>query len=443
MLCALSDRDGSAVDWWFIYKLPKGVGRGTATAGNAYLYYDPTRGRPLELAPATLGSGPYGAWFHTLHQIFGDVGSAPSASRGWICYNDEYPADLRPGDATSPGDWPPRVKPEIHGEASRAKDRGKPVDHPHNGHCKGILALDLADDSAIWISHSTPKLPDLNATGDRNFFFPAEEYPYGQTFLCITLDGVRAADAIAAVLVSQHEPQVFSSRLPAGVGESGDYANLWRLAQGIVPPDYGPHYEPPGGERPPADLSFSSRAGKAFRLLAKSGAWRHDLWLDWLEPQLGADLRVETWRRLTATATLPVDNVDGGPTAEFGHGDFVTEHNGVDYHHEFLDVGEQQAVDEVTTIDLGLLNDADGKPLQGLAWSYTRDHAKWAVSEPVAERGDHRTEDDPNAAADWICIADMNRMTSQEIRGGGAICFHEPLLWRSLNDIERIDGAIT
>lgn len=448
MLSALNDGDGSAVDWWFMYKLPKGVGSGggKATAGNEYLYYDPAQGRPLSLSANALGSGPCGAWYHTLQQIFGDPGAAPPAGLGWICYNDEYPADLRDGVSAAPCDWPPRVKPEIHGANSREKDRNKPVDDPHNGHCKGILAFNIADGSALWISHSTPKLPDLNADGNRSYFYPAEECEYAQTFLCVTLDGVRSACAIAAVLATQHEPQIFSCHLPAGVGESGDWADLWRLAQGIVPPAYGPHYKPDGAVRQPADLSFSSRAGKPFRLLAKSGGWMHDLWLDWIEPRLDADLRVETWRRLTASATLPADNAAGatsGSAAEYGADDFVTENNGVAYHHEFLDADGQHAIDEVTTIDLGLLSDAAGQPLSGLAWSYTKDHAKWAVSEPVADRGDHATADDPAAATDWICVADMNRMSSQEIRGGGAICFHEALLWKGLNDIERIDGAIT
>lgn len=437
MLSALNDSDGSAVDWWFMYKLPKGVGSGRVTAGNEYLYYDPAQGRPLALSPNTLGSGPAGAWFHTLYQVFGDAGAPPPPGLGWICYNDEYPADLRDGD------WPPRVKPEIHGANSRAQDRGKPVDHPHNGHCKGILAFNVGDDSALWITHSTPKIPDLGAAGDRDWFYPADEDEYAQTFLCITLDGVRTACTIAAVLATQHEPQVFSCRLPAGVDESGEWAELWNLAQGIVPPDYGPRYQPAGGARAPADIAFSSRAGKSFRLLAKSGGWMHDLWLDWLEPRLGADLRVETWRRLTASATLPVDNAAGGAAAEYGAGDFVTDDKGVAYHHEFLDADGRHALDEVTTVDLRLLADAAGKPLAGLAWSYTRDHAKWAVSEPLAERGNHATDDVPGSPDDWVCVADMNRMSSQEVRGGGAVCFHEPLLWRGLNDIERIDGAIT
>ena len=51
--------------------------------------------------------------------------------------------------------------------------------------------------------------------------------------------------------------------------------------------------------------------------------------------------------------------------------------------------------------------------------------------------------DEEGTVSDWVCIADLNRMTSQEKRGGGAVCFHEPLLWHGLNEIERISGKIT
>ena len=54
-------------------------------------------------------------------------------------------------------------------------------------------------------------------------------------------------------------------------------------------------------------------------------------------------------------------------------------------------------------------------------WHYTKDHAKWASS----------------LKNNWVCIADINRQTSQEKRGGGAICFQHPRLWQSLSQIEK------
>ena len=103
----------------------------------------------------------------------------------------------------------------------------------------------------------------------------------------------------------------------------------------------------------------------------------------------------------------------------------------------------KHVVDEITTIDLQMLKDSDGTPLDGYVWEYTKDHAKWAISEEPADRGDHDVDDRAGKKTDWVCVADINRMTSQEKRGGGAVCFHEPQLWHDLNEIERISGKIT
>ena len=110
-----------------------------------------------------------------------------------------------------------------------------------------------------------------------------------------------------------------------------------------------------------------------------------------------------------------------------------------------------QVVDEVTNIDLSMLTDSKGKALEGYIWHYTKDHAKWAISEEDEDRGVRTVQlrdgttlaEEEGSKSDWVVVADINRMTSQEKRGGGAICFREPLLWHGLNEIERISGKIT
>ena len=131
---------------------------------------------------------------------------------------------------------------------------------------------------------------------------------------------------------------------------------------------------------PPADLNFESRGGYSFRFLAKNRHWDDDFWIDWVGPRLDANLDVETWRRGRLPSTLDNDGM-----------------------HD---------VEDTLYVNL--------EPLGvNCEWHYTKDHSKWAVSE-----ADH-----------WVIVADINRQTSQEKRGGGAICFqHEPL-WNSLSRI--------
>ncbi|MCG8609661.1 MAG: deoxyribonuclease II family protein [Pseudomonadales bacterium] len=434
MLAAKNDVDGADVDWWFMYKLPEGVGRQAKTTGNEYLYYDGVECKKLTLSPHRLGTAAQGALFHTMNQLF-DSASGSSDSIGWIHYNDEYPYSL------DHGDWAPKVPPKYYSEKAREKDRGHPVDCAHNGHCKGTLMFDLESDTAVWLAHSTPRIPDLHEDPATRFFYPDYAYKYAQTFICITLKNVATANQIAAVLARQHEPQVFGCKLPERVTQDSQWSDLWTLAQGHEPPAYSQAYVKEHGKRPPTDMSFQSSAGKDFRLIAKSGAWMDDFWINLVGPTLQTDLRVETWRRLTATAGLPVDTVNG--QAEFGDKDFETDHNNHEYHHEFEDGDQKHLEDEITTVDLSVLTDAQGQPLTGISWSYTHDHAKWSISESDAEHGVHTLDTEPGTAQSWICVADINRMTSQEKRGGGAICFHERALWQDLNEIEKIDGQIT
>jgi hypothetical protein len=50
-----------------------------------------------------------------------------------------------------------------------------------------------------------------------------------------------------------------------------------------------------------------------------------------------------------------------------------------------------------------------------------QDHSKWGISTDAA------------AAPNIVCIGDINRMTSQRKRGGGAVCILASNLWTALN----------
>ena len=101
MLSAIDD-NGQPIDWWFMYKIARGIAREDkpTTVGNEYLYYDPNPQKPANVSPLhlsahQLGTGPQGAWYHTLQQLFANP---DPDSTGWIFYNDEYPEDMSPYD---------------------------------------------------------------------------------------------------------------------------------------------------------------------------------------------------------------------------------------------------------------------------------------------------------------------------------------------------------
>lgn len=334
---AASGGSSTAVDWWFAYKMPKrpdkapGAKSTPDLAGFNYVYADAAAGG-LGLSPHKLGD-PGCALDATLDSIFA-AAAADGSTAGWIAYNDEIPN-------------------------SKKNDERK-------GHCKGVLAFDKASDSAVWLLHSTPRYPVI---GEHDF--PEDEEIYAQTYLCVTLSGYEAANAIAAVLRRQHDPQVYATQLPKSLSEGSPDDEVVQLAKG-TPIDVSPD---------PADIPFASKGGQPFRLLAKSREWGKDFWIDWVGPSLKADFQIETWRRGKIPGTEDSDNKD-----------WVADVDGID------------------------LTSA-GAPVE---WHYTKDHAKWGVS----------------VENDWVCVADINRQTSQEKRGGGSICMQHKELWAAMKAIE-------
>jgi len=128
-------------------------------------------------------------------------------------------------------------------------------------------------------------------------------------------------------------------------------------------------------------IECKSYGGLHFKVIAKNRKWGKDFWNDLVGPTLKSNMDVETWIR---GAIPPILDSDGT--------------------HKTYDV---------KYIDLNPL----GFPY---AWSETHDHAKWGLT----------------VDSDWICVGDINRMISQEKRGGGTIAFQDKKLWNALHKVD-------
>ncbi len=117
-----------------------------------------------------------------------------------------------------------------------------------------------------------------------------------------------------------------------------------------------------------------------FTHVAKNSEWNQDMYEYLVSPTLGVNLHVESWLR---------GKVEGSYCPGTAN----------DYKWTVLDAENLVA------------RAADGT---NVTWRESQDHAKWAVS--------------TDAAHPWVCIADINRMTSQRVRGGGAFCFENAIL---------------
>lgn len=60
-----------------------------------------------------------------------------------------------------------------------------------------------------------------------------------------------------------------------------------------------------------------------------------------------------------------------------------------------------------------------GLSIGNLTWKGTQDHSKWGIP----------------FTTNVVCYGDMNRMTSQRTRGGGALCINNPILFNLHNAI--------
>lgn len=118
-----------------------------------------------------------------------------------------------------------------------------------------------------------------------------------------------------------------------------------------------------------ASSAVATVGGAALTVFGKSAPWGQDLWAGCVAPTMRTGLWVDSWIRGSAegancTGAFPV-----------------------------LDV-QQIAF------------------ASGYSWSETADHSKWAVS----------------SSGDTICFGDINRMTTQFSRGGGAVCMESAAL---------------
>lgn len=241
------NESGEPVDWWGMYKVPKlkPTSDIEAATGFEYAYFD-SSSQAITRSPYTLDSD-NGALFHTLDALF----SNPSATTGWLLYNDETPDDT--------------VSLTL-------------------GHTKGVIGFDVATNTAFWLLHSWPKFPAPDDTAQPSPMF-------GQTFLCIALD-LDAARELATQMHRYQEPQVYQPRIPTSLAVDDP---LRLLTTGIRDDD-------PAGTNV---LDLKSRGGAAFKVIAKNRKWNDDFWNDLVVDVIGADIDVDTWIRGAPDKVIP------------------------------------------------------------------------------------------------------------------------------------------
>jgi len=306
------DENNNEVDWYVLYKMPhikKGPNR-IVKKGVGYLYITSNNVTDWTLSELSIN---YTMSFlsNTLDPLYSNKQLLH------LLYNDEPPNE-------------------------KAKST--------KGHTKGIIIGD--NKGGIWIVHSVPLFPPPST---EKYAYPNTGAVYGQSVLCITMN-VTNLDKIG-IQLQYNTPKIYSYNLPQEL--SLQYSLLSALIDGKAIPN-APWFH---------TLDFESINGTAFKSFAKAKQFNKDLYEDWVAPELGANLMVETWLngpgRLASNCSKPYSVIN---------------------------------VEEITL-----------KQAQ-ITFKSANDHSKWAVSKST----------DNN----WICIGDINRAEHQKHRGGGTVCFN-------------------
>uniref|UniRef100_A0A0N4VTJ9 Deoxyribonuclease II n=1 Tax=Haemonchus placei TaxID=6290 RepID=A0A0N4VTJ9_HAEPC len=212
-----------------------------------------------------------------------------------------------------------------------------------------------------------------------HYEYPSSGHDYGQTMWCLSFPYSQLGKI--ATQLYYNKPDIYSSQLPTKI--AADYPLLAQVIAG----------EFKQGEPYSSTLTLTTKAGTNFMSFAKTNEFNKDLYDGIVAPTLKADLIAETWRRGSEEKSFQsikrlTLRQDQNPCS-------------LTYH-----------TNDALQIQVGAT----------MEFKYTKDHSKMARS--------------TDATKPWVCIGDINRMTSQYIRGGGTTCLSSTFVWQAFNVIK-------
>ena len=227
-------------------------------------------------------------------------------------------------------------------------------------------------ESGFWLIHSVPKFAQIPT---KKYEYPESGKNNGQTALCISFKTKDEGEDIVTQLkymgINMYDFEV-TKEVDSIVKNIHDLkASRQKL--------------PDTKRTTPVD----SVGGTSFTSFArtKKGAGDGDLYEKFVAPKLGNHMFVETWRRGA-----------GNPLNSTCHTDYK--------------------VNNINAMKIKFSKDS--KLPDSSDWSYIKDHSKWGMSD--------------SSKSPYVCIGDINRMASQNSRGGGTVCVKNSNLWQRFRE---------
>ncbi|KAM6994456.1 deoxyribonuclease-2-alpha [Tautogolabrus adspersus] len=252
---------GDAIDWFYLYKLPK---------GEQYLLLE--KGSDGWTNGKGTVNDTTGALGRTVGQLYSQ---GKNTELAYILYNDQRP----PQDFG--GRWV---------DSSSSSSNG--------GHTKGVVLLDK--NQGFWLVHSTPHFPPVQQEGQ--FYYPNSGVNNGQNFICVTYPLDRFQTIGEQLQINQ--PNVYDCDVPESL------ASLVPALAAVckkkhLPGHIAPHIKPVANR----SVTLTSKDGTDFINFAKGASFDNDLYHSWVAPFLQSDLLVQFWIR--STGILPSDCSQG------------------------------------------------------------------------------------------------------------------------------------
>ncbi|XP_073341952.1 deoxyribonuclease-2-alpha [Pagrus major] len=255
---------GDAVDWFYVYKLPKEHGKKSPQGGELYLLLE--KGSEGWTNGKETVNDTTGALGRTVGQLYSQ---GKNTELAYILYNDQKPlVDL--GDR-----W-------VHNSGSRG------------GHTKGVVLLDK--NQGFWLVHSTPHFPPVRQAGQ--YSYPGSGVNNGQNFICVTypLDRFQAIGEQLQI----NQPNVYDCDVPESLASL-----VPALAAVCEKKQLSGHIFPQMKPVSNRSVTLTSKGGTDFISFAKGASFDNDLYHSWVAPTLQSDLLVQFWIR--STGILPSD----------------------------------------------------------------------------------------------------------------------------------------
>ncbi|XP_058504644.1 deoxyribonuclease-2-alpha isoform X2 [Solea solea] len=248
---------GDAVDWFYLYKLPKQHDRKARSEGDMYLLMD--KGSEGWTEGKVTVNDTSGALGRTVGQLYSQ---GKNTELAYILYNDQKPTEVR-------------------------GNRWVGSSGSNRGHTKGVVLLDK--NQGFWLVHSTPHFPPVRQAGE--YYYPDSGVNYGQNFICVTypLDHFQTIGEQLQI----NQPNVYDCDVPE---------SLASLVPALAAVCNEKHASKTASNR---SVTLTSKDGAKFISFAKGASFKNDLYHSWVAPTLQSDLLVQFWIR--STGVLPSD----------------------------------------------------------------------------------------------------------------------------------------